>query len=187
MKDFGELKLLLQFEVDACYPVESNDAKCKDRLRELEKVPSTKLDGKIKVVLKGAYIPQSSIVELKTKKSGGSLKWRHVFAQLFSSETPHLYVGHYKKKGEFTAIKHHTLDDLATTKSAYQVAFDQLHLLLQQIKDLAIKCGKDDRLSLVCTHESQDLLIYERKPQTSLLPERWVRRLRVEDDSKHDR
>lgn len=68
MKDFGELKLLLQFEVDACYPVESNDAKCKDRLRELEKVPSTKLDGKIKVVLKGAYIPQSSIVELKTKK-----------------------------------------------------------------------------------------------------------------------
>ncbi|KAL5524262.1 hypothetical protein ACEPAF_9402 [Sanghuangporus sanghuang] len=195
--DFGNLKLLVRFEVDACLHNDTATQDRRDRPEAMRPIPgdkpqdilaalrkmSIRSDDKIEIVSRGVLVPQSSLIELSTKSARGmeleGIDWQEYFPQLFLSQTPHHHLGVHEK-GYFRRIDAHALNDsvLSVQQQRQQPAFDKLHVLLQKIKELVIAHGEDARLSLVYRVETKKLEVFSRKASGGVLPDMWLERFK---------
>ncbi|KAL5482355.1 hypothetical protein ACEPAI_8949 [Sanghuangporus weigelae] len=190
--DYGNLKLLVRFEVDACLHNDTATQDRRDRPEAMRPIPgdkpqdilaalrkmSIRSDDKIEIVSRGILVPQSSLIELGTKSARGieleGIDWQEYFPQ-----TPHHHLGVHEK-GYFRRIDARALNDsvLAIQKQRQQPAFDKLHVLLQKIKELVVARGEDARLSLVYRVETKKLEVFSRKASGGVLPDMWLERFK---------
>lgn len=195
--DFGELRLLVRFEVDACLPTEV--APTLDDLisqtaslaisssRPPEKSQPDTVNG-LKILRSGdSLVPQNNIIELTSRVSCGSIDWDNIFPQLYLSGTPRLIIG-YHDAGNFHQIEHFNTEDvddetMREAKRKTQDGLNRLALVLGLVRDAVLDLTDDDAsgdrserlLSLVC--QEKKLKLYERTGG-SKLPEELVAHFR---------
>ncbi|KAL5519749.1 hypothetical protein ACEPAG_1409 [Sanghuangporus baumii] len=195
--DYGRLKLLVRFEVDACLHNDTATQDRRDRPEAMRSIPGDSLQGilaalgkmsirsddKIKIISRGVLVPQSSLIELGTKSARGmeleGIDWQEYFPQLLLSQTPHHHLGVHEK-GYFRRIDARALNDsvLSVQQQRQQPAFDKLHILLQKIKELVVAHGEDARLSLVYRVETKKFEVFSRKVSGGVLPDMWLERFK---------
>jgi len=195
--DFGDLRLLVRFEVDACFPTDV--APTLDDLisqtaslgisssQPSDKSVSNAVNG-LKIVKSGdLLIPQQNLIELTSRVSGGKIDWGNIFPQLYLSGTSRLIIG-YHDAGNFHQIKHFNTEDtddetMRNAKTKTQDGLNRLALVLGLIRDAVLDLTDDDAsgdrserlLSLVC--QEKKLKLYERTGG-SKLPEELVAHFR---------
>jgi hypothetical protein len=170
--DFGGLKMVVRFEVDACLPFRTTRSHRNfehatnktRRTRDTKPTPSrsawevdTPLPSIIRTVKKptlrfprvaviraGSRVPQSHLIELKTYSKAGK-EWSRSYPQLFLSQTPHIYYGVHKN-GRISEIKKFSLGEphLRPIDQNAQVGFKKLEAALATIQALVVKYGRTD-------------------------------------------
>jgi len=186
--DLDGMKIVMRFEVDACYPSDppptssqprtshlptDDDDALADTLSSLNlsSAPSTVTSG-LRTIRGGKQVPQSSIIELKTRseRSAQSLDWTDIFPQLFLSQTPHQIIGVHQR-GRFFQLLEKNLQsaEMKAIERTCQPGFKRLRRALADIRNVAITRGKNARLSLVCRNGV--LQVMERTAAPSCLPD----------------
>lgn len=113
----------------------------------------------------GALVPQSSLIEIKTRSMKKPLDWYEIYPQLHLSQTPWLYLAKHDR-GTFTAVEKHELRSGAMAEYA-RVAADgigKLRKVLEEILSKVTQIGEGVPLSLVCI--SGKLMLHRRKEGT---------------------
>ncbi|KAF8073568.1 hypothetical protein FPV67DRAFT_1478431 [Lyophyllum atratum] len=189
--DLNGLKLIVRFEVDACIPSEApatststplaSSANVDDLIGAFsgESQPSTptpRSSGpfpKVTIIPAGSVVPQATIVELTTRsvRNASSFSWEESYPQLFLSQTPHHFLAVHER-GQFIEVNKRKLESAELKKVAadsIQADLGKLRLVLDVIRNLAIKYGERGRLTLLC--QDGELKVYERTSQASCLPD----------------
>ncbi|KAI0927624.1 hypothetical protein AcV5_008108 [Taiwanofungus camphoratus] len=136
-------------------------------------------DTDLKIIRAGKQVPQSSIVELKTrsKRYVAQFDWADAYPQLYLSQTPHQFLAVHDRGLFETVIKRKLGDpELQKVEEAAQLGFAKLSSILKMIQELVIKHGQR-RLSLVCLEGK--LQVFERTDQKTCLPEADMNRFGV--------
>lgn len=195
-QDFGGLKMVVRFEVDARLPPSRrkpdrsrNGTQRTKPWQSVKSVPGTSARGDdappplpttptiskptlrfphIAVIRAGSRVPQSHLIELKTYSRSGKA-WSKSYPQIFLSQTPYIFYGAHRD-GKFSEIKKYTLGEphLEVTDRNAQVGFKKLKVALITIQELVGRYGKDGRISLVC--KGKELRVYQREKTGSCLP-----------------
>ncbi|KIK69991.1 hypothetical protein GYMLUDRAFT_150751 [Collybiopsis luxurians FD-317 M1] len=200
--DFNGLKIVLRFEVDACLPSSTSPILSKNASFDVDDLSrvfsaasissanvnrptysSVNIGGMhtLRVGRAGSAVPQSSLIELSTRsqKRVAENRWREDFPQLFLSQTPYHFLGVHQS-GRFIDVQKRQLKtstDLVEAEKICQPAFQKLRIVLGLIQRLLMDAGEEGRLSIVCRNGM--LAIYERKSETSLLSESFLRQFRA--------
>jgi len=172
--NFGGLRMVVRFEVDACFPYDATSSTPPTNPPAIRKKGTKKSSlGSNSVGVKirragSSEVPQTHLLELKTHSSM-ALKWPKTYPQLFLSQTPHVYHA-FHQKGTFTEIKKFTLgqSELSGINERAQEGFKKLGKLLGCIKSLVLKYGTT-RVSLVCVGKT--LSVYLTPEGQGCLPE----------------
>lgn len=116
-----------------------------------------------------ATIPQSSILEMSTRSSGGSVRWSDQYPQLYFSQAGNQFIGRHKE-GKFHQINGLSLSspELQRVNAQLQPAFRKLEEALRRIQSLVVEHGKEERLSLV--YEKPNLTVHKNLDNPSCLP-----------------
>ncbi|KDQ06415.1 hypothetical protein BOTBODRAFT_39619 [Botryobasidium botryosum FD-172 SS1] len=154
---FGSLRILCRFEADACDLGSPSDG-----LEELvggfsqikvsapPKLPSTggpTKASKIRVVRAGQLVPQSSLMELKTRSAKGNVRWKDIWPQAFFSGTPTVVVGRHEE-GNFVSIERKSFEGMYSEQAG--VGLEQLIQVLKDIRDIVVSRGKGRGVTLIC-------------------------------------
>ncbi|KXN88305.1 hypothetical protein AN958_07764 [Leucoagaricus sp. SymC.cos] len=188
--DFKGLRMVVRFEVDACMP---QTRKRPERRSEASTVDS--LTGalssmtltstaapfssstmpSLNIINAGTYIPQASTIELATiaEYRRDKFSWKEAYPQLFLSQTSHLFLAVHLR-GRFTSVEKRKLASLELQKvhEDMKPALMKLRKILGVIQRLMIEHGSKGRLTFVCS--GGKLAVYQRKSQTSCLPDEAV-------------
>jgi hypothetical protein len=192
--------MVVRFEVDACMPAareliprpcptQAASVTVDDLISGLSSVnlrtPNTELPlktakgsagaTKITVLSGGAYVPQSSIIEMTTRATHreSEYDWKESYPQLFLSQTPHHFLAVHQR-GRFERITKRTLEssELDNVATLIQSDLKKLRRALDVIKNLVIKHGEHGRLSLVC--QGGVLKVFQRTSQENCLPDEML-------------
>ncbi|KAG9013884.1 hypothetical protein FRB94_004264 [Tulasnella sp. JGI-2019a] len=110
-------------------------------------------------------VPQSTLIELKTRASHKALDWEETYPQLYLSQTPYLYLAKHDRGAFRPAEKYDVAGrDLRPYAEQAEVGMVQLRDALLQILGSAREEGEGVGLSLVC--QGEDLALYRRKEGT---------------------
>jgi hypothetical protein len=159
------LKFLTRCTVNACISASDTDSKFSDsddaddlgiglsRLT-LDGSAPTLPKGGLKVISSGRLVPQSSLIEIKTRSvtSARSIDWVDIFPQLYLSQTPHLYLAIHRG-GEFSTIKKMELEtiEISGVASDALMRLRGLVKVLKDIRRLSEARGEEGRrFTLVC-------------------------------------
>lgn len=172
-KNFGSLKILLRYEVDACIlpTPRPNPVQTPLEPRSKPKVPSpSPTFPMVSVIPSGdasSIVPQSSILEIKTRIREGEMSWSEIYPQLFLSQTPHLYVARHQQ-GLFTGTSVTKYDmtspQLEKAAKAAEKPMARMFALLEAIVAAIRQEGEDVGMAL--TYDGKKLALYRRKPGT---------------------
>ncbi|KAJ8503209.1 hypothetical protein ONZ45_g11066 [Pleurotus djamor] len=179
--DFGGLKMVIRYEVDAYLPHAAQASDVNDLADALAGV-SIKATAKsndatfvsgIAVHPTGSWsIPQTSILEITTRSFWNyqNINWSEVYPQLYLSQTPNLYIGLHQR-GAFSRLVQEKLDSpkMKGIHAAEQPKMLMLRWLLGDIQKRLMKRGSDAKISLVC--RAGVLGVYERDSYDDCLPE----------------
>ncbi|KIJ45904.1 hypothetical protein M422DRAFT_226958 [Sphaerobolus stellatus SS14] len=194
--DLDGLKMLVRYKADACLPTEATKTpqstkstssdpfadlisgigrlSVSSRLAENKEVKEIKTSkGTLQIVSGGNFVPQSSLVELKTRSihNAANIDWAETYPQLLLSQTPTMFVCIHER-GTFQQIDKKTLHE-SELESYAREAQDGLRLLrkiLGTIQDIALDAGDGAKLSLICRKGVRTMDVCERKEETGLLP-----------------
>jgi len=177
--NFGGLKIVLRYSVDACLPLEFGDGdELADLVSNLKLGSANKSDrasdfGELNIITAGSEIPQSSIIEIKTRseRSVANFDWAEAYPQLYLSQTPLLYLGIHNR-GRFTAVSKDRVDNYIQVAREAQPGFRKLKQALEAIQTLVKEYGLGGRVSLVC--KDGELRVYERRSSDSCLPDKFL-------------
>lgn len=184
------MKLVVRFELDAYLrtspstssrsrPTVAADAEedsLADALSNLTvgsktKTSPTASPGQLKIIKAGEEVPQSSLIEMKTRNpvSFQRLDLKSELPQLWFSQTPYHYVAVHDR-GVFQSIRK---DEVGKGEFIYaeediQVALRKLRVVLGSIQQLVKSRGLAGRLTLVCVEGV--LKVYERGEHETCLP-----------------
>ncbi|KAI6106598.1 hypothetical protein EV401DRAFT_2077827 [Pisolithus croceorrhizus] len=175
--DFGGLKILLRSAVDAYAEPSSEDDSFLASFSALsigtrrtskfsnDSVYSSRFGVKVKLTSPRIVLPQSSVIEIKTRASCRELDWKEVYPQLYLSQTPYLYLAKYarRKFGQVEKVKINTQTMATHTKEA-EAAMVKLEALLSDILKTVRKHGDGVPLSLV--YHAGELQLYKRREET---------------------
>jgi len=176
--NFGGLKILLRFEVDACTGLTSHDPddlaaalsglKIKSDASAAETSVSTRTPiAGISIIPTTPRTPvaQSTLIELKTRVSHRPLDWAEVYPQLYLSQTAYLYFAKHTR-GTFGNVEKFKLagDSMKVYAKQAEVGMAKLKVVLNEVLAAVRKEGSGVGLSLVC--EGERLVLYKRKPGT---------------------
>ncbi|KAF9240055.1 hypothetical protein BU15DRAFT_87784 [Melanogaster broomeanus] len=157
------LKVMLGFTVDACTPAESEV----DDDLFLASLSSLSIRSGVDVRLTSprSLIPQSNLIEVKTRSLQSALVWREIYPQLYFSQTAWLYVA-WHSIGTFQPVEKIALDSDAMKPHAQQTAASirKLKVLLEDILEVVRKQGPGIPLSLV--GRGGTLTLWKRKEGT---------------------
>lgn len=186
------MSVLLRYEVDACLPsaIPPTNVKSKeledptedDLVNALASLSVTgqtykghsadRLHDDVDVMRGGVEIPQSSLIKIKSRSARNVSKfdWTAAYIQLFLGQTPNLFIGIHRA-GMFYDVQKSTMEsaEMKVASETAQPALKKLRTLLEDIVFIALRHNTTGRLSLICKDEQ--LMIYERKSQSSFLPE----------------
>ena len=174
--------MVIRFEADA---YDSGTSQCNNsQMEELTsslqaaslQSPGIQIQG-LTIQKAGKQVPQKSILELATRRPQKRFQpdWSEVYCQLFLSQTQKHAIA-YHDNGLFDKIEERMLDSSLEFETATTEAQDQLKKLIKIInciRELVIKEGKDSRYSLVCV--SGVLRVYKRRSQESCLPDELLK------------
>ena len=191
-QDFGGLKMVVRFEVDACLPSKDSDPKPKSKpwvdddpeaallgaLSGLSIGSSTRsstttlTSNDLEISRAGTQVPQSDLIEMTTRSeiSAAKFDWGDAYPQLYFSQTPHHHLAVHRS-GTFFKITKRMIgkSDLIAIEKKAQPGFKKLRKLLGEIQAKVKKAGVDGRISLVC--KDGILKVHERTNSESCLPE----------------
>ncbi|KAG9019854.1 hypothetical protein FRB90_003444 [Tulasnella sp. 427] len=167
---FGDVIILLRYEVDACI-LPAAKPKAKPTSRELEKSssPSPKFP-QISIISSGvlsAVVPQSCLLEIKTRTLAGEIDWREIWPQLFLSQTPNLYIARHQQglfSGTSVTKYDMTSPGLEKAAKAAEKPMARMHELLRTMINIIRKHGEGVGMAL--TYDGKELALYKRKQGT---------------------
>jgi hypothetical protein len=178
--DIGELKILLRFTIEACTS-STNDTNDEDDLLAAFSglgIGGASASGDIKKpqaivpIVRGVSItrttprkvvPQTSLIELKTRAARREIDWEEIYPQLYLSQTALLYIAKHER-GNFNTLEKVELgsESMQTHARRAEQGVAKLKLVLQDILDAAKKedmgvglslVAKDGKLALYKRHE----------------------------------
>ncbi|KAL4063769.1 hypothetical protein J3A83DRAFT_969411 [Scleroderma citrinum] len=171
--DFGGLRVLLRYEVDACTESKSDDSDLLTSFSSLtigDQRPTSQQDLayvnrfgiRVKLTNPRSVVPQSRVIEIKTRSSHRTLDWKEAYPQLYLSQTPYLYLAKHTK-GSFHPVEKINLNGQAVIPYANEAkgAMSKLEVLLGSILKAVRKQGEGKPLSLV--YSEGKLKLYKRK------------------------
>ncbi|KAG8946991.1 hypothetical protein FRC04_011287 [Tulasnella sp. 424] len=171
--NFGSLKILLRYEVDACIlpTPRPNPVQTPLEPRSKPKVsspsPTFPMVSVIPLGDASSIVPQSSILEIKTRIREGEMNWSEIYPQLFLSQTPHLYVARHQQ-GLFTGTSvtkyDMTSSQLEKAAKAAEKPMARMYALLEAIVAAIRQEGEDVGMAL--TYDGKKLALHKRKPGT---------------------
>jgi len=176
--NFGGLKVLLRFEVDACTGVADSDpddlAAAFSGLGLKPSASAVATDKTTRTAIPGiSIIPttprklaaQSSLIEMKTRASHRPLDWAEAYPQLYLSQTTYLYLAQHNR-GNFSHVEKVSLagDTMKVYAKQAEAGMGKLKSVLDEVLDVARQKGHGVGLSLVC--EKGRLTLYKRKQGT---------------------
>ena len=178
-QDFGGLQILLRYKVDACTDSESEDNFLASfsalNIGGQAKSPASQPDSyshytnrfgiKVKLTYPRSVVPQSRVIEIKTRSSRNALNWKEAYPQLYLSQTPYLYLARHTD-GKFGSVEKIDINDPAMASYAKRAkdAMHKLQLLLVSILTAVRKQGEGKPLSLV--YYGGKLKLYKRREGT---------------------
>jgi len=183
--EFGGMKVMMRFEVDACLPAPSipdlddltkgldglSLAKKKEKECNSDDDPAT-LTGLVRIVPTGELVSQDRLVEVTTRseKTFSNLNWGDPYPQIYLSQTPHLHVAVHKF-GTFAVIHKYKLGEgkMKDVHARLEDGFHRLAALLGVIVAKQREAGPDERLTLVC--QKGVLKVHENYSGISCLPD----------------
>lgn len=190
-QDLSGMKMVVQFEVDACIPPATNPASRRRRSSNMDdlmsslalmkiSLPSTRAPSGtpgLNIIKAGTLVPQSSIIELTTCPMARKVdfSWTEAYPRLFLSQTAH-YVLAIHQRGRFLEVikRKVFLPDLQEEEAKWQTNFKRLRRSLDVITNLVIQHGLLGRLSLVCL--DGELMVYRRECHSGCLPDEYMLR-----------
>jgi hypothetical protein len=172
-KNFGGLKILLRFEVDACMGSSDFDDLA-SAFSGLDVTPAIPLSTGTSSVMPGisvihttprTLVAQSSLIELKTRASHRPLDWTETYPQLYLSQTAYLYLAKHTK-GNFGAVEKIKLagDSMKVYAKQAEGGMVKLKAVLDQVLEVVRKESDGVGLSLVSV--GGKLMLYKRKEGT---------------------
>ncbi|KAG6327426.1 hypothetical protein ID866_11663, partial [Astraeus odoratus] len=177
--EFGRLKVLLRCSVDACtesgnedddllaffssLSIGRNDTKTSE-----DSTYTTRFGIKVKLTSPRSVVPQSSVIEIKTRASHRELDWKEAYPQLYLSQTPYLYLAKHSR-GQFGPVEKVQLNSqaMASLTTEAEAAMGKLEVLLETLLKAVRKQGEGVPLSLV--YREGKLRLYKRKRGTGKL------------------
>ncbi|KAF9223146.1 hypothetical protein BS17DRAFT_782437 [Gyrodon lividus] len=183
--DFGGLKVLLRFEVDACVVGGTNDDEFLESFSALNietpgvvtkspaLTPIAPSALSVKFTMPRTLTPQGNMVEIKTRASHRALDWIEIYPQLYLSQTPYLYVAKHER-GNFQTVEKTQLNGATMRPYAKQAeaSMGKLKILLGQILEVVRKEGNNVPLSLVC--RGGELVLYKRAAGSENPTEKYI-------------
>ncbi|KAI6014620.1 hypothetical protein EDC04DRAFT_2608973 [Pisolithus marmoratus] len=174
---FGGHKVLLRSAVDACAePAGEGNSFLTSfsawgiGTREASQLTndlaySSRFGIKVKLTSPRSVLPQSSMIEIKTRAAHRELDWTDVYPQLYLSQTPYLYLAKHSRGtfGRVEKVRINSREMAASTREA-EVAMVKLEALLGDILKAVRKHGEGVPLSLV--YRAGELQLYKRKDGT---------------------
>ncbi|KAG8935312.1 hypothetical protein FRC01_003064 [Tulasnella sp. 417] len=170
---FGSLRVLLRYEVDACVlpmPSVNNQQISRKPGSQIAQPLQSASFPKVSVISSGdasSIVPQSSLLEIKTRTGEGEIDWREIYPQLFFSQTPILHIARHQQ-GLFSGVSVTKYDltspELAKAAQAAEKVMPRMYELLEAIVVAARKQGEGAGLAL--TYDGKELALYRRKPGT---------------------
>ncbi|KAI6162843.1 hypothetical protein EDD17DRAFT_1776415 [Pisolithus thermaeus] len=175
--DFGGLKVLLRYKVDACTVLESEDDSLLASFSALsvgtrgastlsnDSAFSTRFGVKVKMSSPRSVVPQSSVIEIKTRAAHKELDWKEFYPQLYLSQTLHLYLAKHTR-GMFSQVEKFQLNSegMAVHARGAEAAMAKLEVLLKAILKAVRERGEGVPLSLV--YRAGKLQLYKRNQGT---------------------
>ena len=174
-KNFGGLKILLRFEVDACTGSSDFDDLASGfsglGITPVIPLPTGTSTGSgmsgISVIqtTPRTLVAQSSLIELKTRASHRPLDWTETYPQLYLSQTAYLYLAKHTK-GNFGAVEKIKLtgDSMKIYAKQAEVGMAKLKAVLDEVLEVVRKESDGVGLSLVSV--GGKLMLYKRKERT---------------------
>lgn len=173
MQKFGSLNILLGFTADACIEPKLNDDDLLASFSSLslggkaEKTmkpnkPGTAADLDIKFTPSRSLIPQSDLIEVKTRSTFGKPNWREIYPQLYLSQTAWLYMAKHTS-GAFQPVEKISLTgaEMRPYAEMMEGSFGKLKNLLKAILKAVREQGEGVPLSLV--RQGGTLSLWRRK------------------------
>ena len=175
---FGGMNVLVRFEIDASLPTESEqqhageesgkrpDEQSLNNLMNslvIDRSPETPLeDSPIRIIPSNlAHPPQSSLIEIKTRKWTRALDPTDTYGQLVFSQTPHLFVGRHKD-GDFGVAPIDKLDldgeEMVAVGREQRGVMEGVRGMLEQMMEVVRERG---RVSFVCREGG--IAVYKRE------------------------
>ncbi|KAF8841507.1 hypothetical protein BDN67DRAFT_515282 [Paxillus ammoniavirescens] len=171
--NFGGLKVLLGFTADACIESDSDlfltsfsSLSIRSRGNTLAKSDMPSYAGlDVEPTSPRSLIPQSDLIEIKTRSVRRELNWGEIYPQLYLSQIPWLYVA-WHLDGFFQPVEKIALDSDAVKPHAEAAASSvgKLKVLLENILKAVREQGSGVPLSLVC--RGGTLTLWKRKEGT---------------------
>ncbi|KAI6001140.1 hypothetical protein EDC04DRAFT_1067456 [Pisolithus marmoratus] len=175
--EFGGLKILLRYEVDACTEPEGEDGSLLASLSALsigtrgvsthsnDSTSSTRFGMKVNMTTPRSVVPQSSVIEIKTRAAHKELDWKEFYPQLYLSQTFHLYLAKHTR-GTFGRVEDFQISSqgMAAHARNAEAAMAKLVTLLSDILKAVRKYGEGVPLSLV--YRAGKLQLYKRGEAT---------------------
>jgi hypothetical protein len=168
------LKILLRFEVDACVGVANAEADdLSSAFSKLGIAANSKpseggaTNSKVTIIrtTPRSIVPQSSLIELKTRASHRPLDWTEAYPQLYLSQTTYLYLAKHNR-GSFINVEKVSIAGDAMNGYARQAeaGMGKLKAVLDEVLRAVRDAGEGVGLCLVC--ERGKLALYQRKEGT---------------------
>lgn len=110
----------------------------------------------------GTLVPQSSIMELKSRSTRATMDWKAVWPQVFFSGTQTTMLGLHER-GKFVTMEKKTLDEMEEYAEEAKVGLGQLVQALKQIKAVVISRGRGPGVALIFRNgENSYIEVYEK-------------------------
>lgn len=180
-KDLSGLKVVVRFEVDACtrppvkYPRRSTTSvdELVASLTGVSLGPHTSFRSEYPLLVRegGVEVPADTVIEIVTRSEANisrGYNWNDVYPQLFFSQTAQHYLAVHKY-GRFSEITKKKTKEMQDIEQDSQPGFKKVRRVLDVIRGLVMKHGKEGGLSLVC--KGGVMNVYERKSKETLLPD----------------
>jgi len=172
---------VVRFEVDACtrppakYPRRSTSTvdELTESLSAVSLTPQTAFRSEYPLLVRegGVEVPADTVIEIVTRSQANwrrGYDWKEVYPQLFFSQTAQHYLAVYQH-GRFFEITKTKIKEMQSEEQNLQIGFKRVRKVLDVIRELVVKHGKEGGLSLVC--KGGVMKVYERESKDSLLPE----------------
>ncbi|KAF8906421.1 hypothetical protein CPB85DRAFT_1436926 [Mucidula mucida] len=149
--NMGGMKLVVRFEVDGCILEDIGSEQTSMPTSSSTSPSSDTAPGPVTIVSGGAVVPDSSIIEISSKKQGVPGSWRK------------------RTNGNFTSITKKTMRELDYVRQNMQPNLRQLCVAMTDIRNRLLDAHK--RVSLVC--KDHQLKVYEIVEEGMGLPEKY--------------